>query len=71
MKIYRVSYLSGIDGSHGFGFFWNKKDALKAAIDFDKEKEGNDSEIDSIRFDKTKEGIMTLLAHTAMHNDNG
>jgi hypothetical protein len=71
MKIYQVHYWSGHDGSHGFGFFWNKKDALKAARDFDKENKDNDSEVDAIRFHMNKEGIMTLLGATAMHPDNG
>jgi len=72
MKVYRVHYWSSSGSSAGYGYFWAKKDAMKAAHDYDREDpKDRESVVDVIFFDKTKGGIMTLLAYTAMHPNNG
>lgn len=66
MRVYRVHNYDDAEGSFGFKFVASKKEAERLKREF-----GSDWEVEAIRFQPTKAGILALLNVWASHPDNG
>lgn len=72
MRLYRVHYLSGANGSAGFAFFSNKRRAELSASSFRRAgRDRDDTKVERIEFRPTLKGVRRLLSLVADHPDNG
>lgn len=72
MRFYRVFFNSDHDSSCGFGWFTNKREAKRAAREWEREDpDDHRTEIESVDVDSTKRGILSALKIYATHPDNG